>query len=521
VACERFFTEKDLSESGACPDCSGPTTEITESNYFFRMSRYQDWLVDHIKSNPGFIQPAFRANETLGFLKNPLEDLCVSRPKSRLAWGIELPFDRDYVCYVWFDALINYISGVGYGRDEAAFKKWWPASCHLIGKDILTTHSVYWPTMLKAIGVELPEMIFAHGWWLSGGSKMSKSKGNVVNPMGVLDKYGDVDAFRYHLVAEMSMGQDAAFSEEAFVTRYNSDLANDLGNLLSRVIKMILRNFGGSVPPAAALTEAENELRASTTAAAAAVKKAVEDFSLEKAASETMSLVRAANRYFDKAAPWQLAKTGDTARLGTVLSSAAAAVNAAAVLLHPIMPGKTLKIRETLGFGADSAKMDLNGLPSSAEVRAGQKVSDIDALFKRIETAAPETAAPSPAPAPAQPSAAKTGEALPEGVISIDDFSKVKLRTAKVLEAENVKGADKLLRLMIDDGEGRRQIVAGVAQYYTPEQMLGRSIVIVANLKPAKIRGIESNGMLLAAKTAGVLKLVAVDGEIPSGASVG
>ena len=247
VPCERFFTDKDLLEGNLCPDCHRPTDEIVESNYFFRMSKYQDWLIDYIKNHPSFIQPSFRANETLGFLKKELGDLCISRPKSRLSWGIELPFDPDYVCYVWFDALINYISAIGYGTDDEKFRKYWAHSHHLIGKDILTTHSVYWPTMLKAIGLDMPQSIFAHGWWLSGNTKMSKSLGNVVNPMDMADKYG-VDAFRYFLMAEMSLGNDASFTEEGFISRYNSDLANDLGNLLNRVVKLTLKHFNGIMP---------------------------------------------------------------------------------------------------------------------------------------------------------------------------------------------------------------------------------------------------------------------------------
>ena len=231
VACERFFTEKDLIDGKLCPDCQREVDTIVESNYFFRMSRYQDWLIQYITEHPDFIQPAFRANETLGFLRKPLEDLCISRPKSRLSWGIELPFDRDYVCYVWFDALINYISAIGYGVDQARFERYWTSCMHLIGKDILTTHSVYWPTMLHAIGLPMPKTIFAHGWWLTGSRKMSKSLGNVVNPMDMADKYG-VDAFRYFLLAAMTPGNDASFTEEDFLQRFNTDLANDLGNLL-------------------------------------------------------------------------------------------------------------------------------------------------------------------------------------------------------------------------------------------------------------------------------------------------
>ncbi|MCX6997238.1 MAG: methionine--tRNA ligase, partial [Kiritimatiellaeota bacterium] len=246
VACERFYTEKDLA-AGACPECHRPVDKIREANYFFRMSKYQAWLIEYIQEHPKFIQPDFRRNETLGFLRKPLNDLCISRPKSRMSWGIELPFDADFVTYVWFDALVNYISAIGYRSDEAAFHKWWPASVQLIGKDILTTHTVYWPTMLKAMNLPLPETIFAHGWWLTGESKMSKSLGNVVNPMDMIERYG-VDAFRYFLIAEMAMGQDASFTEEAFVRKFNADLANDLGNLLSRLLNMLGRYTQGKLP---------------------------------------------------------------------------------------------------------------------------------------------------------------------------------------------------------------------------------------------------------------------------------
>ena len=299
VGCERFYTEKDLNE-GLCPDCGRAVDSIVESNYFFRMSQYQDWLIEYIEGHPEFIQPAFRANETLGFLKNqPLQDLCISRPKSRLSWGIELPFDRDFVTYVWFDALINYISAVGYRSNEEHFKNWWPCSCHLIGKDILTTHTVYWPTMLKAMGLEMPKSIFAHGWWLTGRTKMSKSLGNVVNPMEMIDRYG-VGAFRYFLIAEMTLGQDASFTEEAFVKRYNSDLANDLGNVANRVLNMLSRYCDSRIPPAPTMTVLEGE--AATREMLVAVEDAVvhsgdciADMKLDGAVALVMSAVRSIN----------------------------------------------------------------------------------------------------------------------------------------------------------------------------------------------------------------------------------
>jgi len=519
-SCERFYTEKDILEGGLCPECKRGTSEIIESNYFFKMSKYQDWLIDYIKTHPDFIVPAFRANETLGFLRKPLEDLCISRPKSRMSWGIELPFDADYVCYVWFDALINYISAIGYGFDDELFSKWWPRSHHMIGKDILTPHSVYWPTMLKAMGVELPKTIFVHGWWLSGQDKMSKSLGNVVNPMDMASKYG-VDAFRYFLVAEMTFGQDASFTEESFITRYNSDLANDLGNMLSRAVKLTLKHFDGKIPAPGALDPMDAELRDACLAAAAAMEKSVGEMKLEKGLEQVMNAVRAANRYMEKTAPWSLAKKGDMARLGSVLYTAAEALRVASGLLIPVMPAKMAELRATLGIQEQS--VDFASLKSWGGLKPGSQMRDIDALFLRIKPeekpAEPVAVAPAKAEEPKAP--AKAVEPLPEGVICIDDFCKVQLKTAKVLEAERVKGADKLLKLKIEVGSETRPLVAGIAKFYTPEEMIGKTIVIVANLKPRKLMGVESQGMLLAAKDGESLKLVTVEGGFKSGCSVG
>ena len=516
---ERFYTEKDLVD-GNCPECGRPVTEIVENNYFFRMSRYQEWLIEYIETHPDFILPSFRANETLGFLRRPLGDLCISRPKSRLNWGIELPFDKDYVCYVWFDALLNYVSGVGYKQNDAQFQSWWPVDFHLIGKDILTTHTVYWPTMLKAMNLPMPKSILAHGWWLTNSEKMSKSRGNVIDPMSMIDKYG-VDAFRYFLMAEMSLGQDANFSEEAFINRYNSDLANDLGNLLSRVLKMTLRN-GGVIPQPGKLAAEDVEFNTAVDDAISGMRKALEDMRLEQGIDTIMNAVRAGNRYLEKTAPWTLAKKGETERLGTVLYTCAEALRCISTLLHPIMPGKMADLRRALGLPeAEWNNCRIADLSARGNVLSGLTMVDHEGLFPRIVVA--EEAA-SAKPAKASKKQAEKSAGIAEGVtdlISIGDFARTQLKTAKVIAAERIEGSDKLLKLQITIGKEQRQLVAGIAQYYAPEAIIGKIIVVVANLQPAKIRGVESQGMLLAAKSDSGLKLLTVDGDAESGLSIG
>lgn len=519
VPCERFFTDKDLLDGNLCPECHRPTNEIVESNYFFRMSQYQDWLIDYIKSHPGFIQPAYRANETLGFLKKPLEDLCISRPKSRLSWGIELPFDPEYVCYVWFDALINYISAIGYGVDMDRCMKYWSNAHHLIGKDILTTHTVYWPTMLKAIGLEPPKTILAHGWWLTGRDKMSKSLGNVVNPMEMADKYG-VDAFRYFLLSEMTLGQDASFTEEAFVKRYNSDLANDLGNMLNRAVKLIVRYFDSKVPaPGMILENEDRELLSAAAEAADAMEHAVRNLHLDKGIEAVMNVVRNANRYMESTAPWTLAKEGKTERLASVLYTAADTLRVVAQLLLPVMPEKMSKLLNTLGASAD---FSFEQAKNHGLLNPGTAISDIDALFPRILVEESGQEKPEPKKKQEKIRSVKEEPILPEGIITIADFAKVKLTTAKIVQAEKIPDAEKLLKLQVEVGSEKRQIISGIAAYYSPEELIGRIIVLVANLKPAKIRGVESCGMLLAAKDGDNLRLVTVDAPgFPSGAPVG
>lgn len=519
VRSETFITEKDLPEGCSLTQLPDWVKPIRETNYFFRMSKYQDWLIQYIQDNPGFIQPDFRRNETLGFLRKPLADLCISRPKSRLAWGIELPFDANYVTYVWFDALVNYISAVGYGHHEEQFARRWPCSVHLIGKDILTTHTVYWPTMLKAMGVEMPRCVFAHGWWLSGRDKMSKSTGNVVSPLDVADRYG-VDALRYFLMAEMSLGQDASFTEEVFVKRYNSDLANDLGNLSSRVLKMVHTHADAAVPQPSADAFADADAAALWEVVQTAVREMaaqLEAMRPDLGLAAVMAAVRETNRYVGQRAPWTQAKAEDKQPLFDTLYVSLEALRVCASLLVPVMPAKMKRLRHLIGAGeSDPQRAELL---EQGVLRPGTPLEPGEGLFPRAQLSKDGTEPAAAAPKPAK--AAKAEQVVVLNELSFDDFAKVQLRTAEVKAAERVEGADKLLRLELDVGGEPRQIVAGIAKHYAPEAVVGKTIVIVANLKPAVIRGVESRGMLLAASQGKALTLVTTDGPLPSGARVG
>ena len=487
VSEERFITKKE-ADSGEFRDIK----ELKEKNYFFKMSNYQQALIDHIKNNPDFIQPKHRKNEVLGFLKQPLEDLCISRPKSRLGWGIELPFDSDYVTYVWFDALINYITAPGYNVNEENFNKYWPANYHLIGKDILTTHSVYWPTMLMSANIPLPQAIFAHGWWLIGESKMSKSLGNVVDPLGLIEEYG-VDSVRYYLMREMVLGQDASFTIESFIKRYNSDLANDFGNLLSRISNLLKKFFDSRIPQDEDDSAEGLDVKSKAVETVAIVREKIEVMRVNEAIEIILQFVRSINKYIETKAPWKLAKE-EPEIAGKVLFTAAEALRVSAILLSPIMPNRTQTVLETLG--ATESGLDWGGLTSGIEVKLH------DPLFPRINIKKLENSVENHG----------KKEEL-ENVITFDEFQNVELKTAKILKAEKVEGADKLLKLQIKVGDEQRQIVSGIAQFYSPEELVEKMIVVVTNLKPATIFGIESNGMLLAAKNEKTLILMTIDSE--------
>ena len=499
VGCERFYTRKELVE-GKCPQHLQAPDYIKEKNYFFRMGKYQEWLIEYIHQHPEFIQPESRRNEVLGFLKNPLGDLCISRPKSRLQWGIELPFDPDYVTYVWFDALLNYITAVGYKQQQENFTRWWPADYHLIGKDIVTTHCVYWPTMLKALGLPLPRTILAHGWWLVAETKMSKSLQNIIKPLDLVETYG-VDAVRYFLMRDMILGQDANFSLDSFIKRYNSELANDLGNLVSRIGTLIIKNFP-TIPEPSSPSETERKIEQSATALPDTVMQFIDAMHLSDALEAVISFVRELNRFMEQRQPWHLVKTDRTVA-GTVLYTALEGLRITAQLLQPVMPSKMKELLDKIPV--TEADNPFNW----GKCKSGVPLTTLPILFPRIENQTSTTKAP-----------VMTPEIPSPEQISITDFGKIKLVTAKIITAESIPNANKLLKLQVDTGTEKRQIVAGIAEYFQPENLVGKTIILVANLQPAQIRGIRSEGMLLAAKKDGHLTLLTTMDDLGAGAII-
>ncbi len=477
---ERFWTDEEVVD-GKCPDCGRPVERLAEPNYFFRMGRYRQRLIDHIKANPDFIRPDSRRNEVLGFLAQPLNDLCISRPKARLPWGVPFPFDETFVTYVWVDALVNYISIPGYVADETRFARWWPASVHLVGKDILTTHAVYWSTLLMALDLPLPKTIFAHGWWTVNGEKMSKSLGNVVDPGAMVEEFG-VDPFRYFLLREVPFGQDGDFSRSAFIGRYNSDLANDLGNLVSRTLTMIERYSGGLVPSQGP----DDGFEELVAAASREVANSLDQFQFHRALQEIWVVIDRANRYIETSAPWNLAKDpAQRVSLDDVLYVLAESLRHVARLISPFMPNTAQAIAQSLGL----SQIPNHGPATWGFLQKGQSISKIPALFPRRTVVSEQPTAAEPASTPGPQSSP----------IAIEDFAKVELRVGKVLAAERVPKSSKLLKLQVHLGTETRQIVAGIGTKYEPDALIGRFVAVVANLKPAKLMGIESQGMILAA----------------------
>ena len=504
VGCERFLTDKELVE-GQCPQHLLPPERRREGNYFFRMEKYRDWLRDYILDHPDFIRPTGYRNEVLALLGEPIGDLSISRPKGRVPWGIELPWDAEHVAYVWVDALINYASALGF-PDDARYSAYWPVAQHLIGKDILKPHAVFWPTVLKAAGMPLYQHLNVGGFLMAhDGQKMSKSLGNVVDPFEMAKKYGP-DAVRYYLLKDTVYGQDSSIGEQFLVERYNADLANDLGNLLSRVRALLERHTDG-VLPTPSQQEADQALIAAGTALVGQVRLLVGRLRIFEALETVMQFVRQLNRYFNDEAPWKLAKDpAQHERLGTVLYNIAEGLRIASVLLEPAMPTKAQQVRTDLGLG-DYAFADLEAWGRAAP---GTKIpAEAAILFPKSETGKPKRQTP-----------AKKGTPQVEQ-ISLEEFSKVQLRVAEVKAAEKVEGADKLLKLTLAVGDETHTVVSGIAQWYQPEELPGRKVVLVANLKPAKLRGIVSEGMILAADDgAGNLVLVGPEQDIATGAEV-
>ena len=522
--CESYFTELQLTEEGNCPDCGRPVQKVKEESYFFKVSKYADRLLQYYEENPGFIQPESRKNEMINnFIKPGLEDLAVSR--TTFDWGIKIPSNPKHVIYVWVDALTNYITALGYGsEDESKYQKYWPADVHLVGKEIVRFHTIYWPIMLMALDLPLPKKVFAHGWLLMKDGKMSKSKGNVVDPVTLIDRYG-LDSLRYYLLREVPFGSDGVFTPESFVERLNFDLANDLGNLLNRTVAMINKYFDGVIPAYSGSNgEFEQSLLEVNKSTVEKYVGAMEKMEFSVALSVLWQLVSRTNKYIDETQPWQLAKEeAQVDQLKAVMVHLAESLRRIAIMLQPFLTQTPKEIFAQLGVEAESlttweSMNEFGVIPAGIVVKKGNPIFprlDLEEEVNYIKTKMQDSA-----PRSEEKKEEKSAPLQDVGEISIDDFMKVDLRVAEVIEAEPVKKADKLLKLQLDLGYEKRQVVSGIAQYYKPEELVGQRVICVTNLKPVKLRGELSQGMILAGSQDGKLALATVPDSLPLGAKV-
>jgi methionyl-tRNA synthetase len=519
---ETFLLESEL-QGGQCPICGRPVEWITEEAYFFRLSKYQDWILDHIESHPTFIQPVSRRNEVLSFVRSGLRDLCVSR--STFSWGIPVPFDPSQVIYVWIDALTNYLTAIGYGVDAQTFDKFWPANIHLIGKEILRFHAVIWPILLRSADLPPPAQVFAHGWWTADGEKMSKSTGNVIDPGKLVEELAQkagasldtaVDAIRYFVLREVAFGLDGDFSHTALVQRFNSDLANDLGNLLSRTLTMLQRYCQGTVPPPTETESAANALAEAAAKLVPDLDPLLNELAFHRALARLWEYVRLVNRYVDEQAPWALARDPAQRRqLDTVLYNQVESLRIIALLLFPFMPHTAASMWRQLGIQDEIATQHLATAMVWGGTRPGTPIQPGVQLFPRIEAGRPLPTAEHTATVAAGP----TMEAA-SAMVSFEDFQKLDLRVGRIVTVEPVPKANKLLKLTVDVGQEQRTVVAGIAANYSPEALVGKSIILVANLAPRTLRGVESQGMVLAAESDGQIVLAGFDTPVHPGSKV-